>query len=208
MDNMRKIAIMGKVFSDAKDVYVDIKIHDFEFNTLKIIHLPYAYKNENTEITPYPVVEFFIPSDIFGDDIPLEITLDTQLLKNEKVDFYFKKIKGTRMLRYGVMGETLEDLFTNTAYSDGKNNVIIDGESVKISDEEWTPYIHKTHIQNDDCLQCIKVNRGDWVYKFNKKITCNISIGGEYGISPVNPTPTKQGITANGETVELFNDKI
>ena len=37
MDNMRKIAIMGKVFSDAKDVYVDIKIHDFEFNTLKII---------------------------------------------------------------------------------------------------------------------------------------------------------------------------
>jgi len=93
MDNMRKIAIMGKVFSDAKDVYVDIKIHDFEFNTLKIIHLPYAYKNENTEITPYPVVEFFIPSDIFGDDIPLEITLDTQLLKNEKVDFYFKKIK-------------------------------------------------------------------------------------------------------------------
>jgi len=205
MDNMRKIAIMGKVFSDIP-VVIDVAINGIKFESLDIVQLKNNFytKEEKQAFECYPIATFDIPYTIICDNIPLFIKI---MPSSDDVEFYFLKIKGTRMLRYGVMGETLEDLFTNTAYSDGKTNVIVDGVGVEISDEEWEPYIHKTHIQNDDCLQCIKVNRGDWVYKFSNTFACDVTISGDYGIIPVNPTPTKQGITVNGETIALFDNK-
>jgi len=202
MDKLRKIAIIGKVFSDAETVYINVLFNNIEYKSLKAIHMP----NKNIDdlkkqtMETYPIVEFDIPSEIIGNSIPLTIKI---LSSKNNIDFFFKKIKGTRMLRYGVMGETLENLFINTAHSDGKSNVFVDGDSVEISDDEWKPYIHKTRIKNDDCLECIKINRGDWIYKFNSEFVCDVAISGDYGITPINPTPTKEGITLDGETIIL-----
>ena len=192
---LRTFSVVGKLISN-KQVYVSII-----FDGIPLKHIPVT-NQETGEVGD--IISFSIPYTLKTGTIPISIVIENA--NETDAEIHIMKFKCNRPLRYGVMSNNLHDIFTNTDDSDGKNNVVVDGTNVYISNEQWEPYLHKTEIRTEDWTSATKINRGDWVHKFSNAFSCDLSITGDYGIDSINPTDMDgKGITKDGESFFMNN---